>query len=183
MAGQLWPGSDVFVSRTPRASARVSQASTRTCCSLCAQAVSVWSGETGGDASAWSCVSLGVRGSALLCGLGAVISFLLLDTGLQENRDSAATATAPLASMDLRDDAAATAGVGRQVHSCCATIPNALGPGSLDCCSRRSRNFSVPASRLLPARTATGIKPCWQLPPSFEQETFGELSRLDSGPR
>jgi hypothetical protein len=75
------------------------------------------------------------------------------------------------------DDAAATAGVGYQVHFVLRHDPERLlRVGILELLESQVVDLSVLASRLVSARTITGIKPDWQLSPDYDQETFNQLA-------
>jgi hypothetical protein len=74
------------------------------------------------------------------------------------------------------DDAETVTGVGYQVHFVLRHDPERLRAGVLELLESQETDRSHLASRLVSARTATGIKPDWQLSPDFDQETFNQLA-------
>ena len=74
------------------------------------------------------------------------------------------------------DDAAAGFGVGYQVHFVLRHRAEELRLVVRDLIGSKDADISVLASRLVSARTATGIKPDWELSADFDQETFNQIA-------
>jgi hypothetical protein len=80
------------------------------------------------------------------------------------------------------DAAATTAGVGYQIHFVLRHDAEGLRAGVLDLLASQEADLSVLASRLVSARTMTGVEPDWTLSADFDQETFNRLAPAGDDP-
>lgn len=74
------------------------------------------------------------------------------------------------------DEAATSSGVGYQVHFVLRHRAEQLRLAVRELIDSKEADLSVLASRLVSARTVTGIKPDWKLSADFDQETFNQIA-------
>jgi hypothetical protein len=74
------------------------------------------------------------------------------------------------------DDAATGSGVGYQVHFILRHRAEQLRAAVRELLDSKDVDLSILASRLVSARTITGIKPDWKLTADFDQETFNQVA-------
>lgn len=74
------------------------------------------------------------------------------------------------------DEAATGSGIGYQVHFVLRHHAEQLRTAVHELLESKDVDLSILASRLVSARTITGIEPDWQLSTDFDQETFNQLA-------